>query len=177
MRDRGTDQMKTVGRSSKLVVSAAAALLMLALCAATALAVTSAEQTRESYVAEVEPICKTNTKANERLLGGVKKQVKEGKLKAAAGKVSTASASSASTLKKLKQVLQPPADAAKLKKWFGFLEKEQKLLGELSSALKAENKSRVQLLTVQLTHNGNQANTTVLSFEFNYCLIPTSQFS
>jgi hypothetical protein len=177
MKDRGTDRMKTAGRSSKLVLSAAAALLMLALCAATALAVTSTEQTRESYVAQVEPICKSNTKTNERLLGGVKKQVKEGKLKAAAGKVSAATASSASTLEKLKQVPQPAADATKLKKWFGFLEKEQKLLSELSKALKAENKSRAQLLTVQLTHNGNQANTAVLAFEFNYCLIPTSQFS
>ncbi len=177
MRDRGTDRMKTVGHSSKLVVSAGAALLMLALCAATALAVTSAEQTRETYVAQLEPICKSNTKTNERLLGGVKKQVKEDKLKAAAGKVSAATVSSASTLKKLKQVPQPVADATKLKQWFGFLEKEQKLLSELSKALKAENKSRVQLLTVQLTHNGNQANTAVLGFEFHYCLIPTSQFN
>jgi hypothetical protein len=156
---------------------AAAVTILIAAGAFAALAGAATEQTRESYVAQVEPICKTNTKTNERLLGGVKKQVKEGKLKAAAGKVSAAAASSASTLKELEQVPQPAADAAKLKKWFGFLEKEQKLLGELSKALKAGNKSRAQLLTVKLTHNGNQANAAVLSFEFGYCLIPTSQFS
>jgi uncharacterized protein (DUF342 family) len=164
-------------RNSKALGAAISVLLAGVLIAGGAMAVTSPDQTREGYVAQVEPICKSNTKTNERLLGGVKKQVKEGKLKAAAGKVSAATTSSANTLKKLKQVPQPPADAAKLKQWFGFLEKEQKLLSELSKVLKAENKSRVQLLTIQLTHNGNQANTTVLGFEFNYCLIPTSQFS
>jgi hypothetical protein len=139
--------------------------------------VTSPDQTRESYVAQVEPICKTNAKANERLLGGVKKQVKEGKLKAAAGKVAGAVSSGNKAVKQLKQVPQPAADAAKLGKWLGYLEAEQKLLTELSQALKAENKSQVNLLTVKLTHNGNQANNAVLGFEFKYCLIPTSQFS
>lgn len=162
-------------RLSNALATTAAALLATGALAAVALA--APEQTRESYVAATEPICKTNRKTNERLLGGVKKQVKEGKLKAAAGKVVSATASSASTLEKLKQVPQPAADVAKLKKWFGLLEKEQKLLSELSEALKDENKSRVQLFTVKLTHNGNQANNAVLGFEFNYCLIPTSQFS
>lgn len=169
--------MKTLNRSSKLVASAFAALFAVALFAAAALAVTSPDQTRETYKAKVEPICKTNTKTTERLLGGVKKQVKEGQLKAASGKVSSAAASSGKTVTQLKQVPQPVADAAKLGKWIGYLEKEQKLLSELSKALKAENKSRVQLLTIQLTHNGNQANNSVLGFEFEYCLIPTDQFA
>lgn len=162
-------------RISRMFTAAIAVLV--ATGALAALAVAAPEQTRESYVTQVEPICKTNTQTNERLLGGVKKQVKEDKLKAAAGKVAAATASSAKTLKALKQVPQPAGDAAKLKKWFGFLEKEQTLLSELSKALKAENKSRTQLLTIKLTHNGNQANVAVLGFEFNYCLIPTSQFS
>ena len=48
---QGSRLMKTLNRSSKLFASAAAALLALALCAGGALAVTSPEQTRESYVA------------------------------------------------------------------------------------------------------------------------------
>lgn len=169
--------MKTVSRSSKLFASSAAALLVAVMCAAAALGVTSPTQTRESYVARVEPICKTNAKTTERLLGGVQKQVKEDKLKAASGKVASAAASSGKTVKQLKQVPQPGADAAKLSKWISYLEKEQTLLSELSKALKSEKKPRVQLLTVKLTHNGNQANNTVLGFEFEYCLIPTDQFS
>jgi hypothetical protein len=169
--------MKTANRSSRFFASAASALVVLVLGASAALAVTSPDQTRESYVAQVEPICKTNAKTNERLLGGVQKQVKEDKLKAASQKVLTAVKSGNSTVRKLKQVPQPVADAAKLGKWIGLLEGEQKLLTELGQALKAENKTRVQTLSVKLTHNGNLANNAVLGFEFKYCLIPTSQFS
>lgn len=169
--------MKTISRSSKLFVSGVAALLVLALGASAAWGVTSTEQTREGYVATVEPICKSNTKTSERLLGGVKKLVKENKLKVAAGKVSSAVTSGNATVKKLKQVPQPVADAPKLQKWLGYLETEQKLLTELSKALKSENKPKVQQLTVKLTQNGNLANNSVLAFEFKYCLIPTSQFS
>jgi hypothetical protein len=150
---------------------------LLAVLVATAFAATSPEQTRESYVAAVEPICKKNTKTNERLLDKVPKMVKEDKLKAAAKKVNAAAASGKQAVKAIKGVPQPVADAAKLAKWVGLLEKEQKLLGELGQAMNAENKRKVQLLTVKLTHNGNQANTAVLGFDFDYCLIPTDQFS
>ena len=90
---------------------------MLALGAAAALGVTSPEQTRESYVAQVEPICKTNTKANERILAGAEKKIKEGKLKVAAGQFTQAAAAFGKAVKQIKAVPQPAADAAKLTKW------------------------------------------------------------
>jgi hypothetical protein len=169
--------MKTASRSSKLFVSGVAALLVLALGASAALGVTSTEQTRETYVAQVEPICKTNTKANERILSGAEKKVKEGKLKVAAGQFTQASAAFAKAVKQIKAVPQPVADKAKLTKWTGYLEGETKLLGEIGKALKANNKSKAQSLSVKLTHNGNLANNAVLGFEFNYCLIDSSRFS
>ncbi len=169
--------MKTVNRSSKLFVSAVAALLLLALSAAGALAVTSAEQTRETYVAAVEPICKTNTKANERILAGAEKKVKEGKLKVASGQFTQASAAFTKAVKQIKAVPQPVADKAKLAKWTGYLETETKLLSEIGKALKAGNKTKAQTLSVKLTHNGNLANNAVLGFDFDYCLIDSSRFS
>jgi hypothetical protein len=177
MRDRGIDRMKTVSRSSKLVAGGAAALLVLALSAGAALGVTSAEQTRETYVAQVEPICKTNTKANERILAGAEKKVKEGKLKVAAGQFTQAAAAFGKAVKQIKAVPQPVADQAKLKKWIGALETETKLLGEIGKALKANNKPKAQTLSVKLTHNGNVANNAVLGFDFDYCLIDSSRFS
>ena len=57
-----------------------AAVLMTALTAALlAAGALGAEQTRESYVAQVEPICKKNTKANEQILAGVEKTIRQGK--------------------------------------------------------------------------------------------------
>jgi hypothetical protein len=169
--------MKIVNRTSKLVASASVALLVAGLLAAAALGVTSAEQTRESYVAQVEPICKTNTKANERILAGAEKKVKQGKLKVAAGQFTQASSAFAKAVKQIKAVPQPVADGAKLAKWTGYLEDETKLLSEIGVALKAGKKSKAQTLSVKLTHNGNLANNAVLGFDFNYCLIDSSRFS
>lgn len=169
--------MKTFSRSTKLYVGAAMALLAMALGATAALGVTSPDQTRETYVAQVEPICKTNTKANERILSGAEKKVKEGKLKVAAGQFTQASAAFTKAVKQIKAVPQPVADVAKLAKWTGYLETETKLLGEIGKALKAGNKTKAQTLSVKLTHNGNLANNAVLGFDFDYCLVDSSRFS
>jgi hypothetical protein len=169
--------MTMASRTSRVLASAFMALLGASLLAGGALAVTSAEQTREGYVAQVEPICKSNTKANERILVGVEKKVKQGKLSVAAGQFTQAATAFGKAVKQIKLVPQPVADKAKLAKWTGYLEDETKLLSEIGKALKAGNKSRAQTLSVKLTHNGNLANNAVLSFEFDYCLIDSSRFS
>ena len=163
--------------TSKILAISAAVLLAAAILAAGALAVTSPTQTRETYAAEVEPICKENTKANEQILAGVRKEIKKGQLAVAAGQFKRASTAFGKAVKQIAAVPQPPADVAKLTKWLGYLEGEQKLLGEIGKALKAGNKSKAQTLSVRLTHNGNLANNSVLGFNFNYCLINSSRFS
>lgn len=169
--------MKLFSRSKRLALTAATALLAVAALAAGAFAATSPDQTRESYVTEVEPICKVNTKANEQILSGVRKKVQKGQLAVAAGQFTKASAAFGKAVKQLKAVPQPTADAAKLNKWLGYLETETKMLGEIGKALKAGDKNKAQTLSVKLTHNGNLANNTVLGFEFDYCLIDSSKFS
>lgn len=162
---------KRVSRTFALTVAA------LALTAALAVGAFAAEQTRESYVAQVEPICKKNTKANEQILAGVRKTIKQGQLGVAAGKFTRAAAAFGKAVGEIKAVPQPTADAAKLTKWLGFLKEEQNFLSKIGKALKKGNKSEAQTLSVKLTHNGNLANNSVLGFEFNYCLIDSSRFS
>lgn len=163
-------------RVLKTPAAIAAALALTALLASTAFAVTSPTQTREGYVAQVEPICKQNTKANEQILAGVRKQIKQGKLDAAAAKFGKAATAFAKAVKQLKAVPQPVADSAKLGKWLKALEDETKLLRDIGKALSAGNKGKVQALYVRLTHNGNIANNQVLGFDFDYCLIDSSKF-
>jgi hypothetical protein len=159
---------------SRLLAAAAIALLI---AAALAGAAAATEQTRESYVAQVEPICKTNTKANEKILAGSRREIKEGRLKLAAGQFGRAATAFGKAVEQIRAVPQPSADKARLAKWLGYLDKETGLLREISKALKAGNKHRVQALSVRLTQNGNLANDTVLGFGFNYCLIRQSRFS
>lgn len=169
--------MSAHARVSKIPAAVAAVSALVALVAGTAFAATSPDQTRELYVAQVEPICKQNTKANEQILAGVRGKIKQGKLSVAAGQFTRASTAFGKAVSQLRAVPQPPADATKLNKWLGYLDKEKKLLGEIGKALKAGKKTRAQSLSVQLTHNGNIANNQVLGFEFDYCLIDSSRFS
>jgi Zn-dependent M28 family amino/carboxypeptidase len=167
--------MSTKVRISKLFATTVTALV--AIAAGACLALAAPEQTRESYVAQVEPICKTNTKANERILAGAEKKVKNGELKVAAGQFARASAAFAKAVKQIRAVPPPPADKAKLAKWIGYLGDEQKLLGEIGKALKAGKKGQAQNLRVRLDRNQNLANNAVLGFEFDYCLIDSNRFS
>jgi hypothetical protein len=169
--------MKTLSRSYKLGAAAVMALLATALLAAGALAVTSPDQTREGYVAKVEPICKTNTKSNEAILAGVRQKIQKGQLKVAAGQFTKAATAFGKAVKQLRAVPQPVADKAKLEKWLGYLDDETQLLGEIGQALKANKKTKAQTLSVRLSHNGNLANNSVLGLEFDYCLIDSSRFS
>jgi hypothetical protein len=152
------------------VVVLALAMLAVPLAEAT-------EVTRESYREAVEPICKTNTEANERILKGVRAKVKAGKLKVAAGQFSRASTALKRTVKQLKAVAQPPADQAKLAKWLKYVEEEANLFQKTAQKLKANDKAGAQSMVIRLTHNANQANNQVLGFEFHYCRFEPSKFT
>lgn len=137
----------------------------------------AAEMTRESYKEAVEPICKTNTEANERILKGVRKDVRQGKLKLAGSKFAKAATALQRTLTQLRAVEKPPADKTKLEKWLGYVSLEVTLFKKTAKKLKAEDKAGAQATVVRLTHNANQANNQVLGFEFRYCRFEPSKFT
>jgi hypothetical protein len=156
----------------KLLALSTVALLTLGVSLAMA-----EEVTRDSYKAAVEPICKTNTQANEKILKGVRAEVKAGKLKPAGAQFSKAAAALKKAVTQLKAVPQPTADTAKLGKWLGYVSEEAKLFEEGSKALKAGNKGKTQTIVVKLTHTANLANAQVLSFGFRYCKLEPSKFT
>lgn len=135
------------------------------------------EVTRESYKEAVEPICKVNTQANEKILKGVRQEFNQGKLKVAAGKFARAGEALKKTVKQLKAVPQPPADKAKLAKWLKAVEEEASLFQKTATKLKANDKSGAQAMVLRLTHNANVANAQVFAFEFNYCRFEPSKFT
>jgi hypothetical protein len=135
------------------------------------------EVTRDTYKAAVEPICKTDTQANEKILKGVRQEVKAGKLKAAGTQFQKAAAALKQAYTQLKAVPQPAADTAKLGKWLAYVKTEAELFEEAAKALKANNKTKAQTIVVKLTHNANLANNQVLSFGFRYCKLEPSKFT
>jgi hypothetical protein len=135
------------------------------------------EVTRDSYREAVEPICKTNKQASDRILSGVKDMVKKDKLV----QVSQAFAKAATALEKaqkqLAAVAQPPADVAKLTKWISEIKGEVALMKTISAKFKQGNKSKATSLAVKLQNNANKANNLVIAFQFNYCKIDPSRYN
>ena len=136
-----------------------------------------AELTRDAYVTRVEPICKRNTEANERIFAGAKEEVKSGKLKAASTHFSRASVALDKAIRQLRAVPPPPADEAKLERWIGYLDKESDYLDRIGRALAKGEKGKAQSLSARLNRNSNLANNTVLAFDFTYCKLDPSRFT
>jgi hypothetical protein len=151
------------------------ALLSLCLLTSAAFAAEPGEE-RDEYVAKAEPICKTNVLANKKIFKGAKTEVKDGELKRASKHFSRAATAFGKTIRQLAAIPQPPADSAKLTKWIGLLKDEKVLIEKIGRALQAENKHKAESISVDLNHNSNVANNTVLSFGFNYCRIEPSRF-
>ncbi len=164
-------------RGSKKMIRA----LTLALTAAIFLGIVSlasaAEIEPSVYKERVEPICQANSKANEKLLKPVKTEVKKGKDALAAKQLGEAAKALKTTEAELEAVEQPPADAAKLSKWLGYVKTEASLFEQTGKALKSNNKNKAQQLESKLNANANSANAEVLSFSFHYCRFEPSKYT
>jgi hypothetical protein len=156
------------------LIASVAAVLLLTMAVSVSVA---AAPTRDEYRAQVEPICKTNTQANERILAGVRKLVKDGKLKAAGAQFSKAAVALKKALNELRSVPQPTADQARLTKWLGYIKTQVELFERIAQKLKSGDKVGAQAMVVKLTRTANQANNQVLVFEFKYCRLDPSKFT
>jgi hypothetical protein len=162
---------KTGGIRLGLAATIAASLFLLVPLA------TAAELTRDEYVERAEPICKRNVEANKRIFKGAKEEVKRGELKKASRHFFRAATALKKTIAQLKAVPRPSADAAKLTKWFGYLETEVDYFNRIGKALAAGQKAKAQNLSVRLNRNSSRANNTVLLFNFDYCKIDPTRFT
>lgn len=156
-----------------LAVSIAAAMLLLAAGA-------QAEEgppTREEYVGQVEPICESNTLANDRILKNVKEKARNGKLKEAGAQFIHAAAAFGSTVDKIATVPRPPEDEARLLKWFKQLRVVQTNLRKLGKALKEGDKIKAAHEGIRVERSSNAANNVGFVFEFHSCRITPSRFT
>jgi hypothetical protein len=137
----------------------------------------AAEQTRETYKAEAEPICKADKAASDRYLKGVKGLVKDDRLAKASRNFAKAAAALERAQKQLAAVPQPPADSARLGNWLGGIKGEVALMRRISAKLAKGQKGPASSLSVRLQHNATATNNLVIAFQFNYCKIEPSQYT
>lgn len=155
----------------KLIFSLAAIVALLA-----AVPSSAAEQTPEGYKEAVEPICKTNTEANEKILKGVRQKVKSGKYDAAAKQFTGAAKALKKARTQLLAVPKPAEDATRLTKWLGYAKTEAELFETIAKKLHDDEATGAQKMVVRLVSTAKQANNQVLDYEFRYCRFQPSKF-
>jgi hypothetical protein len=158
-------------------VRRAVAFLVVFSLLGTAAEAMAAEISRDEYRERVEPICKANTEANERILAGARKEVKAGRLGVAAGQFAKAAKALRRTRTQLLAVPMPVADQAKLTGWLDEVKSEVSLLGTIGSALAKGDKATAARAVAKLTVNASKANAEVVSFEFHYCSFQPSKYT
>lgn len=152
--------------------TAIAALVLFALLPLAVAPADSAERT--TYKAAVEPICKANKEASQRILTGVEKMVRHDQLKQAGRRFTRAAAALEKAEKQLAAVPRPPEDTAKLGKWLAGITSEVSLMRRIAAKFKAGDKSKGSSLVVKLKNNANKTNNLVIVFQFDYCRIDPS---
>lgn len=160
-------------RRLRFAVGPLAAIALLVVITA---AVSAEALTRDEYVTQLESICQPDAEATRKAMKGARSDVREERLAIAAGKFGKAARIFSSTVKKISAVPRPPADVAKLGKWFGYLKQQESYLKQITAQLRADHAIKAQRLTARFIHNGNLANNVVLAFGFDYCSFKFSRY-
>ena len=137
----------------------------------------AAEVSRSEYKAAVEPICKRNSKANERILKNVRNLVRKNRLKPASRRFAKAGVALKKAYRQLKRVPQPTADEARLGMWLKYVAIESNLFKAVSKKLRKGQRGAAQAKVNKLTRNANKANATVLVFGFRNCRFNPAKFT
>lgn len=159
-----------------LSIVAVTAVAMLPFAAAA-----SAEEipSRAEYVQQVEPICEANTTANKRILKNARTKARSNNRdvqREAGAQFIHASAVFGKTVEKLATVPRPPADDARLLRWFSQLGVVKTNLRKLGVALQAGEEIKAAHEQIRVERSSNAANNVSFAFEFNYCRLTPSRF-
>ncbi len=127
------------------------------------------EQTRESYKAQVEPICQANRKADEKIMAGARDRVNKGKLELAGKQFIRVSASFGGLIAQLTPVPAPPADSHRVERWLESMRLLKQRLHNVGKYYKAGEKIKATHESILAERSGLSANNTSIVFHFHYC--------
>ncbi len=148
-----------------LGIFAAIAIAMLAI----APLATGEEQTRDSYKAQVEPICQANRSSNEKIMAGARDRVNKDKLVLAGKQFIRVSGSVAGLIKQLATVPAPTADERRVEHWLGSIQLLKQRLREVGKYYEAGEKIKATHTSILAERAGLSANNTSIVFHFHYC--------
>jgi len=127
------------------------------------------EQTRESYKAQAEPLCKANREANERIMSGVRRRLGKNKLKPAGKQFVRLSRSFARLIARLAKLRPPSTDTHRIERWL-------EIMKLLKARLRLIGKYYLEGLKIKGNHEGIlaeragiSANNTTIVLHFREC--------
>jgi hypothetical protein len=134
------------------------------------------EPTRATYKAQVEPICKRDTQRSKRILKGAEARIKKQKLVPAGRQFLRVSRTFGGAIGQIVAVPRPPADEARLQKWFKFLRIVKQRLHQLGKFLVRKQRRQATHASIRLERSGNAANNVSFPFHFHACRISRDHF-
>ena len=141
-----------------------------------AVAVAAEPPTRAEYVSQLETICKPDAAETQVAMRGARGDLQAERLPVVTAKFAKAARIFGGTVKKISAMPRPSADEARLAKWFGYLNRQESYLKQITTQLRAGKAIKAQRLTARFIHSGNLANNVVLAFGFNYCSFKFSRY-
>lgn len=144
-----------------------AAILVVLLVSAPLVA--GAEQTRETYVAQIEPICETNRSANERIMEGARERINRDELESAGKQFIQVSASFGGLIKRLATVSPPPADSHRVDRWFEQMRLLKTRLRNVGKYYKEGKEIKATHESILAERSGLSANNISIVFKVRNC--------
>lgn len=129
-----------------------------------------AEQTRESYTERIEPICKANREANERIMAGARERINKDKFVPAGRQFIRASTSVGGLAKRLAAVPRPPADTRRIDRWLHFIRLLKTRLNNVGKYYKEGRDIKATHESILAERAGLNANNVMVVFsKLRYC--------
>lgn len=127
------------------------------------------EQTRESYKAQVEPICQTNRTANEKIMAGARERVNQNKLEPASKQFARLSESFGKLVKQLGKVPSPVTDGHRIDRWLEIMRQLQVRLRLVGKYYAGGDKIKGNHEGVLAERSAISANNTTIVLHLHYC--------
>jgi hypothetical protein len=148
-----------------LGIFAATAVVLLA----AAMPVGAAEQTRETYKAEIEPICEGNRSANERIMDGARERINRNELELAGKQFIRVSASFGGLIKRLATISPPAADKHRVDRWLEQMRLLKTRLRNVGKYYKEGLEIKAAHESILAERSGISANNISIVFKVRYC--------
>ncbi len=127
------------------------------------------EQTRETYKARIEPICKANREANERIMEGAQRRVNQREYEAVGKQFIRVSESFGGLIPKLGAVPPPVGDERRVERWFEQLRLVKTRLRQTGRYYKEGEDIKAAHEAILAERSGIAANNISIVFKVRYC--------